>query len=85
MNENGKLAVDSDKEADLIITTKDGVSFGDADGNITIDFSKLTQYANDMDAKPHADGNSSGKIEGYAIDDKGGSCRGCLPMVKERL
>lgn len=32
----------------------------------------LTQYANDMDAKPYAqDGNSSGKIEGFSIDEKG--------------
>ncbi|MCF6463334.1 flagellar hook protein FlgE [Clostridium sp. Cult1] len=70
-DENGKLAVDSDKEADLIITKK-GVRFGDDDNNaIKIDFSKLNQYANDMDAKPYADGNSSGKLEGYAIDDKG--------------
>ncbi len=58
-------------EGEVLPLNKEGVRFGDADGNITIDFSKLTQYANDMDAKPHADGNSSGKIEGYAIDDKG--------------
>lgn len=32
----------------------------------------LTQYANDIDAKPYAkDGNSSGKLEGYSIDDTG--------------
>lgn len=32
----------------------------------------LTQHANDMDAKPYAkDGNSSGKLEGYSIDDTG--------------
>lgn len=32
----------------------------------------LTQYANDMDAKPYAqDGNSSGKLEGYSIDSTG--------------
>lgn len=41
-------------------------------GSITIDFSKLTQYANEMDAKPFAmDGNSSGSLEGYTIDTKG--------------
>jgi flagellar hook protein FlgE len=68
-DEYGKLI--SGPEDESLPLNKDGVSFGDADGNITIDFSKLTQYANDMDAKPHADGNSSGKIEGYAIDDKG--------------
>lgn len=47
--------------------------------NITIFSSKdketyrhLTQTANDMDAKPYAqDGNSSGKIEGFSIDNKG--------------
>lgn len=34
--------------------------------------SNLTQYANDMDAKPYAlDGNSSGKLDGYAIDSSG--------------
>mgnify|MGYP000002602694 FL=1 len=32
----------------------------------------LTQFANDMDAKPYAeDGNSSGKLEGYAVDSSG--------------
>lgn len=35
-------------------------------------YKELTQYANDMDAKPYAqDGNSSGKIEGFSIDEKG--------------
>lgn len=68
-DEYGKLI--SGPEDESLPLNKDGVSFGDADGNITIDFSKLTQYANDMDAKPYADGNSSGKLEGYAIDDKG--------------
>lgn len=66
--DNGKL----DKAPTMILTiNKKGVSFGD-DGNITIDFSQLTQYANEMDAKPYAvDGNSSGKLEGYAIDASG--------------
>ena len=32
----------------------------------------LNQHANDIDAKPYAkDGNSSGKLEGYSIDDTG--------------
>ncbi|NLW22286.1 MAG: flagellar hook protein FlgE [Tissierellia bacterium] len=69
--DNGKL--DEDSTNSMILTiTKAGVSFGDDDGNITIDFSQLTQYANEMDAKPYAvDGNSSGKLEGYAIDASG--------------
>ena len=72
---NGKLTDDSTKNATLTIT-KEGVTFGDkVDGEnkgIKIDFSKLTQYANDMDAKPFAqDGNSSGKLEGFSIDGKG--------------
>jgi flagellar hook protein FlgE len=72
---NGKLTDDSTKNATLTIT-KEGVTFGDkVDGEnkgIKIDFSKLTQYANDMDAKPYAqDGNSSGKLEGFSIDSKG--------------
>ncbi len=69
--DNGKL--DEDSTNSMILTiTKPGVSFGDDDGKITIDFSQLTQYANEMDAKPYAvDGNSSGKLEGYAIDASG--------------
>lgn len=74
----GKLIADSTKEATLTIT-KDGVKFGGYIGDsgpvedtLRINFSKLNQYANDMDAKPHAiDGNSSGKIEGYSIDANG--------------
>ena len=35
-------------------------------------YDEITQYANDMDAKPYAlDGNTSGKLEGYAIDASG--------------
>lgn len=69
-DENGKLT--NPPEDTVLTITKDGVNFGDDENEITIDFSNLTQYANDMDAKPYAiDGNSSGKIEGYAIDDKG--------------
>ena len=35
-------------------------------------YEQLTQYANEMDAKPYAlDGNTSGKLEGYAIDSSG--------------
>ena len=69
--DNGKL--DEDSTNSMILTiNKAGVSFGDDDGKITIDFSQLTQYANEMDAKPYAvDGNSSGKLEGYAIDASG--------------
>lgn len=71
--DNGKLKLDEDSTNSMILTiNKAGVSFGDDDGNITIDFSQLTQYANEMDAKPYAvDGNSSGKLEGYAIDASG--------------
>lgn len=69
-NDKGKL--ESNIEVNLKIE-KDGVEFGD-DGNIKISFpkEKFHQYANDMDAKPYAqDGNSSGKLEGFSIDDKG--------------
>lgn len=69
-NPEGKLVDGSITSATLSIT-KDGVTFGKG-GDINIDFSGLTQYANDMDAKPYAqDGNSSGKIEGYSIDASG--------------
>lgn len=35
-------------------------------------YDELTQYANDMDVKPYyLNGNSSGKLEGYAIDTSG--------------
>lgn len=35
-------------------------------------YDEITQYANDMDAKPFVlDGNSSGKLEGYAVDTNG--------------
>ena len=67
----GKLTDTYSNEAILTIS-KDGVSFGGEDGNITIDFSQLPQYANEMDAKPYTlDGNTSGKLEGYAIDSSG--------------
>lgn len=62
-------------------TTKPSGNFGeDGNGEIllfdseNIDdvISNLTQYSNDMDAKPYAvDGNSSGKLEGYAVDTSG--------------
>lgn len=78
-DEYGKLTDESTKVATLTIE-KDGVKFGGylgedgqhEENSLKIDFSKLTQYANDMDAKPYAiDGNSSGKLEGYAIDAGG--------------
>lgn len=69
---NGKLIDGSEKVSTLAIT-KDGVNFGNGEASeIEIDFSKLTQYANDMDAKPYeSGGQSSGKIEGFSIDPKG--------------
>lgn len=70
-DKNGELKDESVTSATLEIT-KEEVNFGDEEGKILIDFSDLTQYANDMDAKPYAeDGNSSGKLEGYAIDASG--------------
>lgn len=42
------------------------------DSMIKETYDELTQYANDMDAKPYyLDGNSSGKLEGYAVDSSG--------------
>ncbi|TAH63138.1 MAG: flagellar hook protein FlgE [Gottschalkiaceae bacterium] len=58
--------------------TKPGVGFGKPDsngvydGNIEFDLSKLTQYANEADAKPHAlNGNTAGNLDGFAIDATG--------------
>lgn len=71
-DEYGKLTDPNEAILTISKDSKDGVSFGDEDGEITIDFSQLTQYANEMDAKPYAlDGNTSGKLEGYAIDSSG--------------
>ena len=51
--------------------TKTGVKFGDAN-SIKIDYKSLTQYANEMDAKPYAmNGNSSGNLSGFSIDASG--------------
>lgn len=66
-NQDGKLTTATQE---VQINLND-IYFGDG-GYITIDFSGLTQYANEMDAKPYAmDGNSSGTLEGYTIDPKG--------------
>lgn len=66
-NQDGKLTT-ATQEAQINLND---IYFGDG-GYITIDFSGLTQYANEMDAKPYAmDGNSSGTLEGYTIDPKG--------------
>ncbi|WIV10863.1 flagellar hook protein FlgE [Proteiniborus sp. MB09-C3] len=58
--------------------TKAGVGFGKVDSNgvyggkIEFDLSKLTQYANEADAKPHAlNGNTAGVLDGFAIDATG--------------
>lgn len=54
------------------------VGFGELDSSgkynniIKFDFSKLTQYANITDAKPHSlDGNTAGNLDGFAIDATG--------------
>jgi len=66
-NQDGKLTT-ATQEAQINLND---MYFGD-EGIITIDCSGLTQYANEMDAKPFAmDGNSSGTLEGYTIDTKG--------------
>ncbi len=42
------------------------------DPNNSLTTKDLHQYANEMDVKPYAqDGNTSGTIEGFSIDDKG--------------
>lgn len=58
--------------------TKVGVGFGKPDGSgsydniIEFDLSKLTQYANEVDAKPYAlNGNTAGNLDGFAIDATG--------------
>ncbi len=69
------IKFDSNKEKNTI----DPVSPSGTFENITLfdsedndSYRLLTQHANDMDAKPYAkDGNSSGKLEGYSIDDTG--------------
>lgn len=75
--EDGKITTD-DLDLKLNIPSQNGVSFGE-DENITIfdsnnpdSYNKMTQYANDTDLKPYAiDGNSSGKLTGFAIDPSG--------------
>jgi len=75
--EDGKIIAD-DLDLKLNIPSQNGASFGE-DGDITIfgkdnpdSYNKMTQYANDTDLKPHAiDGNSSGKLTGFAIDPSG--------------
>lgn len=75
--EDGKIIADN-LDLKLNIPNQNGVSFGE-DGSITIfdpdnpdSYKKMTQYANDTDLKPHAiDGNSSGKLTGFAIDPSG--------------
>lgn len=60
-----------------LIVTKEGVRFGDAEkdddeGEITIDFSGLTQYGNDTTAKASSpDGNTSGNIESFSVSKSG--------------
>ncbi|WP_352419605.1 flagellar hook protein FlgE [Proteiniborus sp.] len=45
---------------------------GSYDNKVEFDFSKLTQYANEADAKPHAlNGNTAGNLDGFAIDATG--------------
>lgn len=59
-----------------------GVGFGDYvedtgtpgtfDGKVELNLEKLTQYANEADAKPHAlNGNTAGNLDGFAIDATG--------------
>ena len=71
-----EIKFDKDKEGNDITTpTSPSGTFNDISIFNSKDketYNKLTQYANDMDAKPYAqDGNSSGKLEGFSIDDKG--------------
>lgn len=48
------------------------VDSGSYDNKIEFDLSKLTQYANETDAKPHAlNGNTAGNLDGFAIDATG--------------
>lgn len=75
--EDGKIIADN-LDLRLNIPNQNGVTFGEG-GEITIfdsnnpdSYNKMTQYANDTDLKPHAiDGNSSGKLTGFAIDPSG--------------
>ncbi|MBW4828687.1 MAG: flagellar hook protein FlgE [Clostridiaceae bacterium] len=75
--EDGKIITDN-LDLKLNIPNQNGATFGEG-GSITIfdpnnpdSYKKMTQYANDTDLKPHAiDGNSSGKLTGFAIDPSG--------------
>lgn len=75
--EDGKIIADK-LGLKLNIPNQNGATFGEG-GSITIfdpnnpdSYNKMTQYANDTDLKPHAiDGNSSGKLTGFAIDPSG--------------
>lgn len=74
---DGKINTEA-LELKLNIPDQNGATFGEG-GSITIfdpnnpdSYNKMTQYANDTDLKPHAiDGNSSGKLTGFAIDPSG--------------
>lgn len=74
---DGKIIKDN-LDLKLNIPNQNGATFGEG-GSITIfdpnnpdSYNKMTQYANDTDLKPHAiDGNSSGKLTGFAIDPSG--------------
>lgn len=70
------IEFDTDKNGDTITDpvspagNLEDINLFDSDDEES--YNQLTQYANDMDAKPYAqDGNSSGKIEGYSIDASG--------------
>ncbi|HSH50734.1 MAG TPA: flagellar hook protein FlgE [Bacteroidales bacterium] len=74
LNGLNNIEFNKDKNGEDIEVTQPSGTFEDIlifDSKNSKTYNQLTQYANDMDAKPYADGNSSGKLEGYAIDDKG--------------
>lgn len=78
-DEHGKLTgLDEDgnfPELFLNIPKANGAVFGDGEndkGKVEIDYKSLTQYANDMSAKPHMmSGNTSGTLSEFSIDPYG--------------
>ncbi len=68
-DKNGNII---DNPSATLSITKDGVNFGDDTGVISIDFSKLKQFANESTAIPNAlNGNTSGTLNGFSIDPSG--------------
>lgn len=71
-NSNGELQPITSDPMEITVDPSLGITIGDEDGNISIDFSKVTQYGNETTAKAYKeDGNTSGVIDSFSISPKG--------------